>query len=159
MHVPVLEHSVAWADRKPPTWMLSAACRGRMELFFPARYESAGARERREAVARELCLSCPVLDSCRRWAREHREYGFWGAESEEERAAAGYCVALPIGRVARAGRRQRNDAASSGDLIAPRWREAAAASLGDDLEALAVMTGRAMAAAGGNDPGPCAPTR
>lgn len=34
-----------------------------------------------------------------------------------------------------------------------------AASLGDDLEALALQTGRAMAVAGGNDPGPCAPTR
>lgn len=34
-----------------------------------------------------------------------------------------------------------------------------AASLGEDLEALALMTGRAMAAAGGNDPGLCGPTR
>ena len=38
---------------------------------------------------------------CRQWAREHREYGFWGGESEEERAAAGYRVDMPVGRVAR----------------------------------------------------------
>ena len=38
---------------------------------------------------------------CRDWAREHREYGFWGGESEEERAAAGFRVDMPVGRVAR----------------------------------------------------------
>ena len=35
------------------------------------------------------------------WAREHREYGFWGGESEEDRAAAGFRVDMPVGRVAR----------------------------------------------------------
>jgi hypothetical protein len=42
-----------------------------------------------------------VREPCRIRAREGREYGFWGGESEEERAAAGYAVALPTGRVAR----------------------------------------------------------
>ena len=42
-----------------------------------------------------------MLEACRVEAREQREYGFWGGESEEERAAAGYGVALPTGRVAR----------------------------------------------------------
>ena len=51
--------------------------------------------------ARSVCLTCPVLDSCRAQARRQREYGFWGGESEEERAAAGYAVALPTGSVAR----------------------------------------------------------
>ena len=32
------------------------------------------------------------MQSCRQWARECREYGFWGGESEEERAAAGFRV-------------------------------------------------------------------
>ena len=31
----------------------------------------------------------------------NREYGFWGGESEEERAAAGFRVDMPVGRVAR----------------------------------------------------------
>ena len=35
------------------------------------------------------------------WAREHREYGFWGGESEEERHLAGFTVAAPIGIRAR----------------------------------------------------------
>ncbi len=54
-----------------------------------------------EARARAICRTCDVLEPCRRWARENREYGFWGGESEEERAAAGYRVDMPVGRVAR----------------------------------------------------------
>jgi len=42
-----------------------------------------------------------VIGACREWAREHREYGFWGGESEEQRAAAGFRVDMPVGRVAR----------------------------------------------------------
>ena len=114
MHACAVDGGVVWEDRGPPTWMLLAACRGHTDLFFPVPYEQPSAREHREGLARATCLSCPVLDSCRRWAREHREYGFWGAESEEERAAAGYCVALPVGRVARVRRRRRNDPACSG---------------------------------------------
>ena len=59
------------------------------------------ARVVREAAARSVCADCPVLLECRDWAREHREYGYWGGESEEERAAAGYRVDMPVGRVAR----------------------------------------------------------
>jgi WhiB family redox-sensing transcriptional regulator len=55
----------------------------------------------REGKARAVCAECPVLIECRDWAREHREYGFWGGESEEERAAAGFRVDMPVGRVAR----------------------------------------------------------
>lgn len=82
-------------------WRSDAACGGRTELFFAPHAERADVRERRESQARVLCGACPVLEACRTWAREGREYGFWGGESEEERAAAGYAVALPIGRVAR----------------------------------------------------------
>ena len=87
----VLGGPVATVDRAPPAWMESAACRGRTVLFFPPHGEQLGARERREAAAREVCLSCPVLDGYRRWAREHREYSF-GEEkprrSERRPAAA-----------------------------------------------------------------------
>ncbi len=55
----------------------------------------------RESKARAICTECPVLEPCRDWAREQREYGFWGGESEEERAAAGFRVDMPVGRVAR----------------------------------------------------------
>jgi WhiB family redox-sensing transcriptional regulator len=81
--------------------LVQAACQGRTELFFAPHAERADLRERRESEARLLCLACPLLRTCRAWAREHREYGFWGGESEEERAAAGYAVSLPTGRVAR----------------------------------------------------------
>lgn len=96
-------------------WRNLAACRGQTAFFFPPTGERPANRERREAAARSLCLACPVLWACRRWAREHREYGYWGAESEEERAAAGYCVNFPVGRVAQARREwQREVAATAG---------------------------------------------
>ena len=55
----------------------------------------------RETEARAICTSCPVRRAVPRWAREQREYGFWGGESEEDRAAAGFRVDMPVGRVAR----------------------------------------------------------
>lgn len=115
MHACVVEGSLATVDWAPQAWMESAACRGHTPLFFSPYGEQWNARERREAAAREICLSCPVLERCRRCAREHREYGFWGGETEEERAAAGYCVALPTGRQVRAMRRYWNEAFASGD--------------------------------------------
>ncbi len=82
-------------------WQSAALCAGQTEIFFAPPGERPEARARREAKARQLCLVCPVLDSCRGWARSNREYGFWGGESEEERARAGYRVDMPVGRVAR----------------------------------------------------------
>ena len=42
-----------------------------------------------------------VKDTCREYARQHREYGLWGGESEEERHLAGFTLAAPIGLRAR----------------------------------------------------------
>ena len=83
-------------------WMQHAACRGETQLFFPPRAERPQARVRREAQARRLCLQCIVADSCRAFARTHREYGFWGGESEEARVSAGFRTRMP-----RAARRPR----------------------------------------------------
>jgi WhiB family redox-sensing transcriptional regulator len=69
--------------------------------FFPAQAERVETRQAREETARRVCRSCPVLEECRSWARLHREYGFWGGETEEDRARAGYFVEMPVGRVAR----------------------------------------------------------
>jgi len=85
----------------PLAWTSDAACQGRSELFFAPAGERPEARVQRESQARSVCTSCPVVRECRDWAREHREYGFWGGESEEERAAAGFRVDMPVGRVAR----------------------------------------------------------
>src|SRR5919201_6168827 len=85
----------------PLTWTTEAACQGQTRLFFAPAGERPEARAVREAQARRVCASCPALVECRQWARDHREYGFWGGESEEERAAAGFRVDMPVGRVAR----------------------------------------------------------
>lgn len=82
-------------------WRDYAACKGKTRLFFPPKAERPQARARREAQANMLCTICPVKSPCRTFAREHREYGFWGGESEEERHLAGFTVAAPIGVRAR----------------------------------------------------------
>jgi WhiB family redox-sensing transcriptional regulator len=78
-------------------WTDLALCRGRTDLFFPQVRERPERRARRETEARAVCAACPVQEPCRSWAREHREYGFWGGESEEERAAAGFRAAISGG--------------------------------------------------------------
>ena len=78
-----------------------APCRGHTELFFAPAGERPEARMARETIARAFCAACAVELACRTWARENREYGFWGGETEEERAAAGFRVELPVGRIAR----------------------------------------------------------
>jgi WhiB family transcriptional regulator, redox-sensing transcriptional regulator len=97
----------------PLGWTSEASCNGQSSLFFAPPGERPEARAVRESNARSVCRSCDVLLECRDWAREHREYGFWGAESEEERAAAGYRVDMPVGRVARYPR-------GDGQPVAPR---------------------------------------
>lgn len=83
-------------DEARPWWMEDAACRGKATLFFPPAGERPAARERRENKAREVCLGCAVLSSCQMFARGHRELGFWGGESEIERAEAGYAPTTPV---------------------------------------------------------------
>lgn len=77
--------------------MHQAACRGLTEIFFAPLAERPQARDRREAAARRVCQQCAVQRICRDFAREHREYGVWGGESEEERHSAGYRLLAPIG--------------------------------------------------------------
>jgi WhiB family redox-sensing transcriptional regulator len=97
----------------PLTWTSEASCHGQSRLFFAPPGERPEARTVREAQARAVCRTCDVLQHCRDWARDHREYGFWGGESEEERAAAGFRVDMPVGRVARYPR-------GDGQPVAPR---------------------------------------
>jgi WhiB family redox-sensing transcriptional regulator len=97
----------------PLTWTDEASCHGQSRLFFAPPGERPEARAVREASARAVCRSCEVVSECREWARDHREYGFWGGESEEERAAAGFRVDMPVGRVARYPR-------GDGKPVAPR---------------------------------------
>ncbi len=88
-----------WSGRN---WMDSANCLGKTHLFFPKVAERPQARARREAKASKLCSTCDSRIQCRDFAREHREFGFWGNENEEERTEAGYSVPNPIGTRRRA---------------------------------------------------------
>lgn len=87
--------------RTEDDWMRQAACKGLTHLFFPSAAERPQARERREEMAFEVCSSCAVRITCRQFAREQHEYGFWGGESEDERHAAGFRLIAPIGVRAR----------------------------------------------------------
>ncbi|MFQ5556811.1 MAG: WhiB family transcriptional regulator [Acidimicrobiales bacterium] len=80
----------------PTGWMNDAACEGDSELFFAPFAERPEARVRREARARMICERCDVRDACRDYARTNRELGFWGGESEAERAKAGFPPTTPI---------------------------------------------------------------
>jgi WhiB family transcriptional regulator, redox-sensing transcriptional regulator len=88
---PVAIDGDAGAGSAPvPDWISEAVCKGRTSLFFGIAGERPERRVRREAAARKLCGECPVRVPCRILARINRENGFWGGESEEERAAAGF---------------------------------------------------------------------
>ncbi len=82
-------------------WTADSACAGQTKLFFAPPGERPEARAVRENQARAICAGCDVLVECREWARENREYGFWGGESEDERHAAGSRLIAPIGVRAR----------------------------------------------------------
>ena len=77
-------------------WMAQGRCGGSSDLFFAPFAERPEARVRREARARAICETCVVLLACRNYARRNRELGFWGGESESERAEAGFPPTTPI---------------------------------------------------------------
>ena len=71
-------------------WQERAACRGPLGAVFfpPPTTERKREKLAREARAKEICLSCPVLDDCRSYAIAIREpHGGWGGLSEQERRA------------------------------------------------------------------------
>jgi WhiB family transcriptional regulator, redox-sensing transcriptional regulator len=69
-------------------WQYRAACKGpQSELFFaPNHLERKEDRHAREAAAKAICSSCPVLAQCRDYALMVREpHGIWGGLNEYER--------------------------------------------------------------------------
>ena len=68
-------------------WQDQAACRDRpLELFFHEHNERGLTRTRRQAAAKRICNTCPVIEECRDFALAARiPYGTWGGQSEEER--------------------------------------------------------------------------
>ncbi len=79
-------------------WQDLAACKGMTHVFFGPAAERPERRVEREALAMSYCLSCPVILPCRRNARLNHEHGFWGGETDEQRAAAGYAPRSPSRR-------------------------------------------------------------
>lgn len=73
-----------------PAWYEDAQCRGKSRLFYPPPNETASARALRERYAAVVCNACAAMTDCRAWARDQREFGFWGGESEAARTAAGF---------------------------------------------------------------------
>lgn len=95
-------------------WMDIAACSGHSDLFFAPFAERPEARVRRESAARVICHGCEGLASCQTYARSNRELGFWGGESESERAEAGFPPTTPIiGRKRVAEQRARDAMANA----------------------------------------------
>ncbi|HWC78872.1 MAG TPA: WhiB family transcriptional regulator [Pseudonocardiaceae bacterium] len=71
-------------------WQLRAACRDldTAQFFHPDR-ERGLRREERDAKAKQVCHSCPVIVECRRHAlATHEPYGVWGGMTEKERQVA-----------------------------------------------------------------------
>lgn len=70
-------------------WQLQGACRSKdTELFFHPEGERGPRRSNREAAAKAVCASCPVLRQCQAHAlAAHEPYGVWGGLSEHEREA------------------------------------------------------------------------
>lgn len=68
-------------------WRHHAACRDEdPELFFPIGDSGPALVQIEEA--KEVCRSCPVVNSCLRWALESgQDGGVWGGMSEDERRA------------------------------------------------------------------------
>lgn len=95
----------------PSEWREHANCKGHLKLFFAPKAERPQARARREAKAQRLCDECTVVDPCRQFARENREYGYWAGESEEDRHLLGFRVTAPIGARVRLAREAERESA------------------------------------------------
>lgn len=70
-------------------WQFYAACQNKDEtLFFHPPGERGSTRRRRDALAKAICATCPVMMQCREQSLRVREpYGVWGGLSEHEREA------------------------------------------------------------------------
>lgn len=68
-------------------WQHAGACRGvDTETFFPPEPERGPRRRRREAAAKALCATCPVIQECLDHALSVREpFGVWGGLNQTER--------------------------------------------------------------------------
>ncbi len=71
-------------------WQQRAACRGEDSVYFfaPSYFERRSEKNAREAVAKAICVRCPVRVECLEYALGIREnHGIWGGLNEMERRA------------------------------------------------------------------------
>jgi WhiB family redox-sensing transcriptional regulator len=70
-------------------WQFDGSCRREdPDVFFHPEGERGPSRRNRDAAAKAVCQSCPVLQQCREHALRVREpYGVWGGMTEHEREA------------------------------------------------------------------------
>lgn len=68
-------------------WQVNAACRGAgVDLFFNPDSERGKSKRMREAAAKAVCVTCPVIEQCLSWAMTVGEpYGVWGGMTADER--------------------------------------------------------------------------
>jgi WhiB family redox-sensing transcriptional regulator len=69
-------------------WRADAQCLGEFSSYFfaPGHFERKPEKDAREAVARQLCAMCPVVETCAEYAIRIREpHGIWGGMNELER--------------------------------------------------------------------------
>jgi len=68
-------------------WQYQGACRELpTEMFFHPDGERGPRRANRDAVAKAICATCPVIEACRQHALSVQEpYGIWGGLSEDDR--------------------------------------------------------------------------
>jgi WhiB family transcriptional regulator, redox-sensing transcriptional regulator len=72
------------------TWWEHAVCRGQDAAYFfaPSYFEKRAEKQAREAVAKALCVRCPVREPCLEFALASRDpHGVWGGLNEMERRA------------------------------------------------------------------------
>lgn len=70
-------------------WDLRACWDSDPDLFHGPEGERAGEQTAREAMAKQVCARCPIMDDCRDWALARREpFGVWGGMGERERDRA-----------------------------------------------------------------------
>lgn len=83
-----MEHVSAGQGRISTEWMARSACRDvNPELFFPVA-QSGPLLRIAETAALSVCVGCPVLAACQRWAlATHQEDGVVGGMTESERRA------------------------------------------------------------------------
>ena len=77
-------------DAMAGTWWERAICRGQDAAYFfaPSYFEKRAEKLAREAVAKALCIRCPVREPCLEFALGTRDpHGVWGGMNEMERRA------------------------------------------------------------------------